>query len=95
MPVAVRMIFRGATLEQYDKVLELMELTPGGPTPPGALFHWASEADGDLLVVDVWETKEQYEQFAQEKIGPYAVQAGFQGPPEVKYHDVHNYFIAG
>jgi len=33
MPVAVVMDFEGATLDQYDQVLEKMGLTPGGPGP--------------------------------------------------------------
>jgi hypothetical protein len=95
MPVAVEMKFKGGTLEQYDKVIELMELSPAGAGAPGGLFHWVSKTDEGILVVDVWETKEQYEKFAGEKIGPFAAQAGIAGPPEVRYHDVHNYFTAG
>jgi hypothetical protein len=38
VPVAIEMNFRGATLEQYDKVIELMGLTSGN-IPPGAIFH--------------------------------------------------------
>jgi len=34
MAVAIEMNFKGATLDQYDKVIELMGLTPGNPPPP-------------------------------------------------------------
>jgi len=88
--VAVEMNFKGATLEQYDQVLELMGLAHGEPVPPGAIFHWAAATDDGLRVVDVWETREQFDQFAQEKIGPYSQQVGIPGPPEMTYHDVHN-----
>jgi hypothetical protein len=47
------MDFPGATLEQYDRVLELMGLTPGGRAPPGALFHWVTQTDEGIRVVDV------------------------------------------
>ena len=33
MAVAVEMNFKGATLDQYDQVLQKMGLTPGGATP--------------------------------------------------------------
>jgi hypothetical protein len=34
--VAIVMDFKGATLEQYDKVVELMQLTPEGAGAGGA-----------------------------------------------------------
>ena len=94
MAVAFEMRFKGATLEQYDHVMELMGLTPGGPTPPNALFHWVAATDDGLLVVDVWESAEAFNSFAEEQIGPFTVQAGFEGPPEVTSYEVHNYVIA-
>ena len=90
MAVAVEMNFKGATLGQYDQVLELMGLTPGSPAPPGAIFHWAAQTADGLRVVDVWETREAYDRFAQEQIGPYSQQVGITEPPETTYHDVHN-----
>ena len=94
MPVAIEMTFTGATLDQYDQVMRGMGLAPGGGTPPGALFHWAAETAGGLRVVDVWETREQFEQFAQTDIGPQTQQAGFEGPPEMVFYDVHSYLSA-
>ena len=95
MPVAVEMNFRGATLDQYDQVIEAMGFTAGGAGAPGGLFHWVTETDDGIRVVDVWDSKEQYERFAQEQIGPLSQQAGFAAPPEVTYHNVHNYRTAG
>jgi hypothetical protein len=83
------MNFKGATLDQYDQVIELMGLQ-SGQAPPNAIFHWVAETDDGLRVVDVWETKEAYEQFAQEQIGPYSQQVGVPAPPETTYYDVHN-----
>ena len=90
MPVAIEMNFRGATSDQYDRVLELMGLTSGN-IPPGALFHWTAKTDDGLRVVDVWETREQFDRFAQEQMGPFTQQAGFTEPPETTYRDVYNY----
>ena len=90
MAVAIEMNFKGATLEQYDEILKLMGLGGGEPAPPGALFHWAAQTHDGLRVVDVWETREQYDNFAQEQIGPYSAQVGIPSPPETTYYDVHN-----
>jgi hypothetical protein len=95
MPVAVEQNFRGATIDQYDRILEKMGLTPGGSTPPGAISHWVAKTDDGMRVVDVWETKEQYERFAQEQIGPYSREVGIEQEPEMRFYDVHNYLTAG
>lgn len=95
MAVAVVMDFKGSTLEQYDKVVELMHLTPRGAGPAGSLFHWvAATADG-IVVTDVWKSREEFEKFAQEQIGPYTQQAGIAGPPELTFYDVHSYMSEG
>ena len=65
-----------------------------GSAPPGCLFHWGALTDGGLRVTDVWETKKQFEQYAQEKIGPYSQQVGIPGPPQITFYDVHNYQAA-
>jgi hypothetical protein len=91
MAVAVEMWFRGATLEQYDKVIELMGLTSGSVIPPGGIFHWVAKTDDGLRIVDVWESKEVFERFSEEQIGPYSQQAGITEPPEMTFRDVYNH----
>ena len=90
MAVAIEMWFRGATTEQYDEVIELMGLQ-GGNIPPGAIFHWTAETDDGLRIVDVWESREVFDRFAEEQIGPYSQQVGITEPPEMIYRDLHNH----
>jgi hypothetical protein len=92
MAIAVVMDFEGATLKQYDEICQSMGLTPKGAAPPGALFHWATKTDTGIKVTDVWETKEQFEAFAEKEIGPKSAAAGVTGQPEMAFHEVHNYF---
>ena len=92
MAVAVQLDFEGATLDQYDEICRRMGLTPKGPGPSGAVSHFATMTDSGLRVVDVWETKEQFETFAQEQIAPFSQEVGIPSPPEMKFFDVHNYF---
>ena len=95
MPVAVEMEFRGATTEQYDQVLEKMGLTAGGSTPPEAISHWVAKTDDGLHIVDVWESREAYDRFAQEQIGPYSAEVGITDPPEIRYFEVHSHLGRG
>ena len=93
MPVAVEMNFRGATMDQYDQVIQKMGLRQGGPMPQGGLSHWVAKTDDGIRVVDVWETRKDFDRFAQEQIGPYTREVGITEQPEMRFYDVHNYLI--
>ena len=93
MAVAFEMRFAGATLEQYDRVMELMGLSQGDTSPEGAVFHWCAKTDDGIVVVDVWETDEQFNEFAKEQIGPFTQQAGIAGQPVVTRYEVHNTLV--
>ncbi|MCA1678925.1 MAG: hypothetical protein LC777_08270 [Actinobacteria bacterium] len=95
MAVAVVLDFDGGTLEQYDRVIEAMGFSPGGAGAPGGLFHWVTETDTGIRVTDVWESREQFDRFAEEQIGPKTQAAGVPGPPKITFYDVHNHLTAG
>jgi hypothetical protein len=95
MAVAVQLEFPGATLEQYDQVIKKMGFTPGGPGAPGGIFHWVTKTNDGIRVTDVWETKEQFERFSREQIGPYSAEAGIPAPPRITFFEVHNYLTKG
>jgi heme-degrading monooxygenase HmoA len=87
MAHAFIMRFPDGTTDQYDQVIEKMDL--GGKSAPGGLFHWSAQGDGELVVVDVWETPEQFQAFADEKIGPITAEVGVN-PPQIEDYPVHN-----
>jgi hypothetical protein len=89
--VAVQLDFKGATLEQYDQATERLGLLPGGPGATDQLFHWATAIDGGVRVVDVWESKEAFDQFLVERIQLVTVEVGASYPPDVEFFEVHNY----
>jgi hypothetical protein len=62
----------------------------GEEGPPGALFHWVAKTDQGIRVVDVWESRAQFDRFAQEQIGPYTQEVGIPAPPEVRFYEAHN-----
>jgi hypothetical protein len=95
MAVAVQMDFEGATTAQYDEICRKMGLTPKGPGPAGAISHFATTTDTGLRVVDVWESKEQFEKFAETQIGPFSAEVGITSPPTMTFFEVHNYFTPG
>jgi hypothetical protein len=94
MAVAVILDFEGGTLDQYDQVIERMGFEPGGAGAPGSLFHWVTETGNGIRVTDVWESREQFQRFAEEKIGPLTQEMGL-AEPQMTFHDVHNHLTAG
>ena len=95
MAVAVIMDLAGATLEQYDQITKKLGLTHGGQAAPGELFHWAALTDDGLRVVEVWDSQEQFDAWAQQRIGPASAEVGIPAPPQVTVYELHNYLTAG
>ena len=95
MAIAVIIDLAGATLEQYDQLIERMGFRKGGAGPPGLLFHWVTKSDDGIRVVDVWEDRERFERFSQDTAGPLGEEVGFPSPPRIRYCEVHSYVTAG
>ena len=87
MAVGLILDFNGGTLDQYDQIVEKMDL--GGKVPPGAIFHWVAATDGGFRVVDVWGDRATFDKFAEEKIGPISAEVGAP-QPEITEYTVHN-----
>ena len=92
MAVAVEANFPGATTEQYDEEVKAMGLTSGGAASRRS-FPLGDEDRLRCCVTDVWESKEQFERFAQEQISR-SEQVGLP-EPEIRYIDVHAYMVGG
>jgi quinol monooxygenase YgiN len=78
MAVAFIMDFAGGTLDDYDAVIEKMQL--GGQLPAGGLFHAAGVNDDGLRVCDVWESEEAFGAFAEGTIIPTVTEVGLPTP---------------
>jgi len=70
MAVGVLVDYRGVTLDQYDEVVEIMGLLPGGPPPSGVLFHCVTKTDDGIRIIDVWESRRALFEFQEETIEP-------------------------
>ena len=70
-----------APAEVYDAMhARLLELTGG--TADGLLVHLARATDTGFQVVEVWESKDYFERYQAELIGPLlAEMTGAEGPP--------------
>src|SRR5690348_1738658 len=93
--MAIARVFdgNGWTPEQFDalngKLIERLHLAPG-ESAPGVLFHWSTETEGGMRVVDVYESRQAADELAQQHIGPLAAELGMSFP-EVTEHEVRAY----
>jgi len=93
--VAVQLDFEGASLDQYDEINEMLGALPGGPANPHELFHWVMGTADGFRVLDVWETREAFETFAQEKLVPILEVVSVPHPPQIQFYEIHNYLAGG
>src|SRR3954469_14044060 len=91
MAILIRYTPSGMTSEQYNNVGQALQGAGDWP-PPGLLAHVCFGSSGNLHVSEVWESREQQEQFA-EKLMP-ALQGenvDLSGEPQVL--EVEGYFM--
>ncbi len=93
MAVGVQVDYRDVTLEQYDEVVEIMGLLPGGPPPSGVIFHCVTKTDDGIRIIDVWESREALREFQEERIAPIFRKIGVLDPPQTTFFEVHNHFV--
>jgi len=49
------------------------------------------KTDDGFRVIDVWESREAFDRFAQEEIGPRTREAGITDEPDMRFYEAHNY----
>jgi len=96
MAIGLWISFAGGTQEQYDAINAEMGVEEN--PPEGLVFHAAGPLqEGSWSVIDFWESRELFDRFQQERLGPAIEALGDrapQGPPQIKEFPVYN-FIKG
>jgi hypothetical protein len=83
----------GATVEQYDKVHEVMA-DSGGADAEGLVSHVAGPTDDGLLIIDVSESEDAMNRFVGEQVAPAMEEVGVpQARPRI--FPVHNLIRKG
>jgi hypothetical protein len=78
--------FEGFGAKDYERVNEILGInqdTGDGDWPAGLHTHLAGPTEGGgWLVVEVWETQADQDEFMNSRLGPALAQAGVTGPPK-------------
>jgi hypothetical protein len=82
----------GAKPEKYDEVNGYLGFDPrtgSGDWPDGMRSHVAAAtAGGDLVVIEVWDSREQQQQFLESHLGPALGKAGITKPDRMEWLDI-------
>jgi hypothetical protein len=66
MAVGLRLSFTENTLTDYDNVCKALNFP--SDWPDGLLAHSSHESDGHLVVNDVWETRQHFDRFVEQRL---------------------------
>jgi heme-degrading monooxygenase HmoA len=89
MSVLMLLEVPGGTLEQYDRVNEIMGIH-GDEDAPEGLIHHTGGSDGEALVVaDLWESEEALGRFFESKLGAALAGAGIPAETKPRVLPVH------
>jgi hypothetical protein len=74
----------GATLDQYDEVRRGVV----DPLGDGQISHVAGATSDGIRVIDVWDSRADFDRFVQERLGEQLARAGL-AQPQVAEFEVH------
>jgi hypothetical protein len=93
MAVVMIMEWPGVTPDQYEAVRKLVNWE--GDQPSGGMLHVAAFSESGLRVTDIWESAEQFQEFANNRLIPGTKQLGLSGEPHVEIYPVHAIYSPG
>jgi len=95
MPVGLRLDFSNLGLDDYDRTCEALDFP--GDWPDGLLSHAAVEVDGRLRVFDVWNSRQDFDRFAAERLGSAIGEAAGDRAerPEITEAPLHSFYTRG
>ena len=87
MSIVVRFAPASLTAAQYDESVRKLEESGDFP-PEGLDYHVCFGTDGNLLVSEIWDSREQLEAFG-ERLMPILAEIGIE-PGEPTVFEAHN-----
>ena len=80
----------GASLEQYERINEIMGIHGDEDAPEGLIQHVAGSDGDSLFAIDVWESEEALGQFFEERLGAALAEGGVDPAAKPRVLPVHN-----
>ena len=90
MPTVMSMKWAGVTREQYEAAREAVRFE--AEAPAGGMLHVAWFDEEGLRAVDVWNSAEEFQRFAEERLMPGVADLGLPGEPMIEMFEAHNVY---
>ena len=91
MAVAMLLEWPGETQEQYERLMDLVGLE--ADPPDGGIFHVGGPMEGGWRVLDIWESEEAFERFANERLKRAVEQVGIPDMPEPEFFPIQGLWV--
>ena len=93
MSVVVSAVAPGFNVDLYEAVTS--KVMPDGQLPDGCELHIAGPVEQGWRVITVWDSREAFDRFREEKLLPAFRELGGEGPPvEPEVNPVHKLITA-
>ena len=90
MATVMKLNWPGIGPEEYDQARR--EVNWEGNAPEGAKYHVAWFDNNGCHVLDVWNSQEEFQRFASERLMPGIQKLGIEGTPTIEFSDAHATF---
>jgi hypothetical protein len=89
MSIVVRFHPASLTAEKYDASTSKLEEAGVDFPPEGLDYHVCFGSEGNLMVSEIWDSREQFEAFG-ERLMPILAETGIEFSAEPEVFEVHN-----
>ena len=89
MSIVVRFHPASLTAEKYDASTSKLEEAGVDFPPEGLDYHVCFGSEGNLMVSEIWDSREQFEAFG-ERLMPVLTETGIEFSAEPEVFEVHN-----
>jgi hypothetical protein len=90
MRIVVHIEWDGVTRKQYEQVRDLVNWE--GDWPKGGVLHIAAFHEKGFRVTEIWESTDDFQRFARERVMSRVKQIGITDQPAVAIHTLHELF---
>jgi hypothetical protein len=90
MTVVSTLDVAGLTAAEYRKVMDELgvERRPEG----GIYLHLTTPTEGGFRVVEIWDGKEGFDRFVEQRLAPASAAVGLERSMEITVTALHNFF---
>jgi hypothetical protein len=88
--VVMTMNVVGLTHQEFRAILDEMgvEASP----EPGIYQHLSHPTETGMRIIEVWESQEGFEEFAERRLNPAVARLGIQRDTTIVFEPLHNFF---